>query len=135
MTLAEVLPPLNACLNGLSALLLVCGFIAIRAKKIHLHRAFMIAAFTSSTLFLISYLTRFDFSTIKIDRTFVRALESDDRSRRLAESICAIGKSLGLALVAEGVETEVQAAAMTSFGVDYMQGYLFGEPVKAEGFR
>ncbi|MCY7388279.1 MAG: EAL domain-containing protein, partial [Burkholderiales bacterium] len=83
----------------------------------------------------LSYLTRFEFSTIKIDRTFVRALESDDRSRRLAESICAIGKSLGLALVAEGVETEFQAAAMASFGVDYMQGYLFGAPVNAEAFR
>ncbi|MEO8385985.1 MAG: EAL domain-containing protein [Betaproteobacteria bacterium] len=79
----------------------------------------------------LSYLTRFEFSTLKIDRTFVRALESDERSRRLAESICAIGKSLGLALVAEGVETEFQAATMTSFGVDYMQGFLFSEPVDA----
>ena len=80
----------------------------------------------------LSYLTRFEFSTLKIDRTFVRALESDERSRRLAESICAIGKSLGMALVAEGVETKFQAATMTRFGVDYMQGFLFGEPVEAE---
>ena len=83
----------------------------------------------------LSYLTRFDFSTLKIDRTFVRALESDERSRRLADSICAIGKSLGLALVAEGVETEFQAKTMTGFGVDYMQGFLFGEPVAADAFR
>ncbi len=83
----------------------------------------------------LSYLTRFEFSTLKIDRTFVRALESDERSRRLAESICAIGKSLGMALVAEGVETEFQATTMTRFGVDYMQGFLFGEPVEAERLR
>ena len=65
----------------------------------------------------------------------MRALESDERSRRLADSICAIGKSLGLALVAEGVETEFQAKTMTGFGVDYMQGFLFGEPVAADAFR
>lgn len=80
----------------------------------------------------LSYLTRFDFSTLKIDRTFVRALENDERSRRLAESICAIGKSLGLALVAEGVETEFQAQTMTAFGVDYMQGFLFSQPLRPE---
>ncbi|MEO8104673.1 MAG: EAL domain-containing protein [Betaproteobacteria bacterium] len=82
----------------------------------------------------LSYLTRFEFSTLKIDRTFVRALENDDRSRRLAESICAIGKSLGLALVAEGVESEYQAAAMTRFGVNYMQGFLFSKPLSADEF-
>ena len=59
MMLHEVLPPLNACLNGLSALLLTCGFFAIRARKIELHRKLMVAAFLSSTLFLISYLTRY----------------------------------------------------------------------------
>ena len=83
----------------------------------------------------LSYLTRFDFSTLKIDRTFVSALESDERSRRLADSICAIGKSLGLALVAEGVETEFQAKTMAGFGVDYMQGFLFGVPVAADALR
>ena len=67
----------------------------------------------------LSYLTRLEFSTLKIDHTFVRALENDDRSRRLAESICAIGKSLGLALVAKGVESKYQAELMTSFGVDF----------------
>jgi len=82
----------------------------------------------------LSYLSRFEFSTLKIDRTFVRALDHDERSRRLAESICAIGKSLGLALVAEGVESEYQASVMTSFGVDYMQGFLFSKPLPADEF-
>ena len=59
MTLAELLPPLNACLNGLSALLLCAGFFAIRARKRGLHQKLMVCAFASSTLFLISYLTRF----------------------------------------------------------------------------
>jgi uncharacterized membrane protein YozB (DUF420 family) len=47
---------LNATLNGTSAVLLTCGYLAIRARKIAVHKAFMIAAFLTSTAFLISYL-------------------------------------------------------------------------------
>jgi putative membrane protein len=47
---------LNATLNGTSAILLTCGYIAIRARKIAVHKAFMIAAFLTSTAFLVSYL-------------------------------------------------------------------------------
>ena len=46
----------NATLNGISAVLLTCGYVAIRARKIAVHKAFMIAAFLTSTAFLISYL-------------------------------------------------------------------------------
>ena len=51
------LPTVNAVLNGLSAVLLVCGFAAIRRKRIAVHRAFMLSALSSSALFLVSYLT------------------------------------------------------------------------------
>ena len=47
---------LNASLNGTSAILLACGYAAIRAGKIKVHKAFMIAAFSVSTVFLVSYL-------------------------------------------------------------------------------
>ena len=47
---------LNATLNGTSAVLLTCGYVAIRARKIAVHKAFMVAAFLTSTAFLISYL-------------------------------------------------------------------------------
>jgi uncharacterized membrane protein YozB (DUF420 family) len=50
-------PPLNATLNALSGILIVTGFLLIRRKRVALHRACMIAAVTSSSLFLISYLT------------------------------------------------------------------------------
>lgn len=46
----------NATLNGISAVLLTCGYVAIRARKIAVHKAFMVAAFFTSTVFLISYL-------------------------------------------------------------------------------
>lgn len=50
------LPLLNACLNGLTTLLLLCGFIMIRQGKVGAHRKFMVSAFITSTLFLVSYL-------------------------------------------------------------------------------
>lgn len=51
------LPAVNATLNGVSAVLLACGFAAIRRRNIRLHRALMLAAFATSTLFLASYVT------------------------------------------------------------------------------
>jgi putative membrane protein len=58
MRLAEILPTVNAALNGTSALLLLAGFVAIRRGARDVHRALMLAACTSSTLFLIGYFTR-----------------------------------------------------------------------------
>lgn len=48
---------LNACLNGLSGVLLACGYVAIRAGKRDVHKAFMVSAFVTSVVFLISYVT------------------------------------------------------------------------------
>ncbi|HSB72462.1 MAG TPA: DUF420 domain-containing protein [Candidatus Methylomirabilis sp.] len=53
----EDLPSLNAALNGTSALLLLCGYLCIRRKRVVAHRACMVSAFVVSTLFLVSYLT------------------------------------------------------------------------------
>ena len=55
MELAQ-LPALNAVLNGLAGCLLVCGYASIRAKRVSLHRAFMLGAFVASVVFLTSYL-------------------------------------------------------------------------------
>lgn len=51
------MPALNACFNGLSAVLLTVGWFAIRARKVQLHRTLMVGAFASSSLFLIGYVT------------------------------------------------------------------------------
>ncbi|ACL64300.1 protein of unknown function DUF420 [Anaeromyxobacter dehalogenans 2CP-1] len=58
MTLAEILPTVNAVLNGTSAVLLLAGFVAIRRGARDVHRAFMLAACASSVLFLAGYFTR-----------------------------------------------------------------------------
>jgi diguanylate cyclase (GGDEF)-like protein len=82
----------------------------------------------------LSYLTRLPLSTIKIDKTFVHQLQADERSRRLTETICAIGHQLDLQLTAEGVESEQQCSALRSFGVQRMQGFYFARPVSGAEF-
>jgi uncharacterized membrane protein YozB (DUF420 family) len=57
MTPAQFFPPLNASLNALSGLFLLIGYVLIRRRKIQLHKRFMLAACTSSVLFLICYVT------------------------------------------------------------------------------
>jgi putative membrane protein len=59
MTWHEIHPALNAILNGSSAIFLIAGFAAIRRRRVELHRACMIAAVTTSAVFLASYLTRY----------------------------------------------------------------------------
>src|SRR6266487_5892670 len=59
MTLGEILPPVNATLNATSAILLFVGYRAIRTKQVARHRFAMQAAFVTSTIFLVCYLTRF----------------------------------------------------------------------------
>jgi diguanylate cyclase (GGDEF)-like protein/PAS domain S-box-containing protein len=80
----------------------------------------------------LSYLTRFPLSTVKLDRSFVRDIETNPQSLQLATAVIAMCRSLGLALVAEGVETSDQADLLRLRGCRYLQGYYFGRPVSAE---
>jgi len=59
MQLADVLPAVNACLNALAAICLLGGWFAIRRGMREVHKRFMLGAFCASTVFLVSYLTRF----------------------------------------------------------------------------
>lgn len=79
----------------------------------------------------LSYLTRFHLRTLKIDRAFVNGIEHDERNLSLVRAIIAMGHSLGMEIVAEGVETEEQAAILTDLGCEYLQGYLISRPVPA----
>jgi len=79
----------------------------------------------------LSYLTRYQIQCIKIDRSFIAEIESDAQSRALVQAIIGIGKSLNMAMVAEGVETQAQATLLEIMGCDYLQGFLIGRPVSA----
>ena len=78
------------------------------------------------------YLKRLPASELKIDRAFVRELESNAEDIAIVASIIALGKTLNLRVVAEGVETPGQRHHLRRLGCDLYQGYLMGEPVEAD---
>ncbi len=79
----------------------------------------------------LSYLKRFELDGIKIDRAFVDGLGTDDGDTAIVEAIGGMAQSLGLELVAEGVETELQLTRLRALGCLRAQGYLFSPPQPA----
>lgn len=80
------------------------------------------------------YLKRLPASELKIDRGFVRSLEHDAEDRAIVSAIVALGRTLDLQIVAEGVETESQQMFLTELGCDMLQGFLLGKPMPAAQF-
>ena len=83
----------------------------------------------------LSLLQRFPLQRIKIDRAFVNRVADNDHDRALVRTILAMGESLGLEVVAEGVETIEQLAVLTQLGCTHVQGYLISRPVHANAMR
>jgi EAL domain-containing protein (putative c-di-GMP-specific phosphodiesterase class I) len=84
----------------------------------------------------LSYLQQFAIDTLKIDRSFVRSLSESSAARPvetgILKAIVALGRHLGLELVAEGVETVVQRDVLSDLGCDVVQGYLYSRPIPAD---
>jgi diguanylate cyclase (GGDEF)-like protein/PAS domain S-box-containing protein len=77
----------------------------------------------------LGYIRRFPVQTLKIDKSFVRDIQNNPDDARLVGAIIAIGHSLGLAVVAEGVETPEQHAFLRERGCDRIQGFLLARPM------
>jgi diguanylate cyclase (GGDEF)-like protein len=82
--------------------------------------------------FSLSHLRQFPVDALKIAGEFVQVAEGDSRSAALAGAIVALGESLEIATVAEGIETKEHAERMRSLGCTYGQGYFFARPIGAE---
>ena len=80
----------------------------------------------------LSYLQRFKFDKLKIDRSFVDQLGKSADSQALVQAIVALGRALGVTLLAEGVETEEQRVLLRMAGCEEMQGFLFARPAPRE---
>jgi diguanylate cyclase (GGDEF)-like protein/PAS domain S-box-containing protein len=82
----------------------------------------------------LAQIKRFPIDTIKVDRSFIREIPHDGEDRAITEAIIAMGKTLSLTVVAEGVETEAQQRFLLEHACDEMQGYYFNRPADAEQF-
>jgi predicted signal transduction protein with EAL and GGDEF domain len=79
----------------------------------------------------LAYLARLPVDVLKMDRGFVAGIADDPRSAALVRSIVDLGRSLGMDVVAEGVETPDQLAALAGMDCRFLQGWLLGRPVAA----
>jgi EAL domain-containing protein (putative c-di-GMP-specific phosphodiesterase class I) len=79
----------------------------------------------------LSYLQKFPFDTIKIDRSFVGAIETRSEADAIVRAVVGLGRSLGMRTCAEGVETAGQLAFLKAEGCDEVQGYYLSRPLPA----
>ncbi len=83
----------------------------------------------------LSYLRRFPIDEVKIDRSFVRDLHHDPDDAAIAAAVVALARTLGLRVVAEGVELEAQVKVLEHLNCDQVQGYFFGRPLDVAEFE
>jgi len=76
----------------------------------------------------LSYLKRLPFDTLKIDQSFVRDIETDPNDREIIQTILNIARSMKISVIAEGVETPMQALLLRQFGCHTFQGYYYARP-------
>jgi predicted signal transduction protein with EAL and GGDEF domain len=81
-----------------------------------------------------AYLKKFNIDYLKVDRSFVRDLDTDPSDKAIAEAIVVMAHKLGLKTIAEGVETEAQRDLLKLVGCDMVQGYLYARPMPVAEF-
>lgn len=82
----------------------------------------------------LSYLADLPVQTLKIDQSFVERVTESETNAKVVQAVIALGKAMGLEVVAEGVETEQQLLMVAKFGCDFAQGYFIGKPMTEDDF-
>ena len=99
----------------------------IRARQIHLSIDDFGTGYSS-----LSYLHQLPVDSLKIDRSFVSQMQNDRRSREIVETIVALSNRLGVATIAEGIETQEHYDSLVRMGCELGQGYFFSRPLPTE---
>jgi EAL domain-containing protein (putative c-di-GMP-specific phosphodiesterase class I) len=81
------------------------------------------------------HLRSLPFDELKVDRSFVSSMLENNQSRKIVGAVVALGQSLGMRTIAEGIESQEQAEIMLWLGCKYGQGWFFGKPSPAEGLE
>ncbi|RSL33949.1 EAL domain-containing protein [Salibacterium salarium] len=77
----------------------------------------------------LAYLRKFKVDTLKLDRSFIRGISDEHDDKEIVNAVISLGQSLGMAIVAEGVEKEEEFAVLRTLGINEVQGYYFSKPV------
>ena len=83
----------------------------------------------------LSLLSEVDFDILKLDKSMIDHITTNPKSRAVVETVSKVCHKLGICMVAEGIEEEEQFEILRDFGVELIQGYLFGKPVSIEEFE
>ncbi len=83
----------------------------------------------------LSYLSQFKFDMLKIDRTFVRRIDQDSSKNEIVKAVIGLSNSLGMTVVAEGVERESELEILRQLGCEHVQGFLFARPMVVADFE
>ncbi len=78
----------------------------------------------------LGYFQKFCFDTVKIDKSFIREIESSQAAKAIVTAVVGLARQLSMSVVAEGVETQRQRELLAKLGASHLQGYLFSAPVK-----
>ena len=81
------------------------------------------------------YVKNLSIDKIKIDISFIRDINEDQKSVEIVRAMTLLGKTVGMKVCAEGVETEEQFLTIRDIGVDQVQGYLMGKPMPADELK
>ena len=82
----------------------------------------------------LSYLSQLPIDKLKVDQAFIKHIDTDPRSMAIAETVIALGKRLGVEVVAEGIESDSALQLLDRLGCDLGQGYAISPPIKASEF-
>ena len=82
----------------------------------------------------LAQIKHFPVDTLKVDRSFIRNIPKDSEDKAITKAIIAMGKTLSLTVVAEGVETQEQKDFLRKHDCDEMQGFYFSKPIVPEQF-